>query len=140
MAHDGQGMVHAVRALAVMGTAGELRRRADQLDKMDTIYLDLLTFRGADRALIEGWATGDKDIWLTPIECLTAHLIDGITQEPPTPAPAPSPDPISVSSQPAPVWQEKALVDFLGALGPFQPADRSRLLNNLNYWLFTNVK
>jgi ATP-dependent protease ClpP protease subunit len=137
MSSAGQGMLHAVRSLAVMGTADTLRQRADELDRLDTVYVGLLASRGGDRALLEGWATGPSDTWLTPSECLAAHLIDEITYEP-IAAPT-SPAPTVVSNKKEPVWQERALTDFLSSLGPFEPTDKAALFRNFDAWIVRNV-
>lgn len=72
-------MIHAPSGGA-SGSAKDLRKYADLLEKVETTLLDhYVSKTGKDKAYISKWMDGDN--WFTTQEALTEGLIDGIVDE-----------------------------------------------------------
>lgn len=72
-------MIHRAWGLG-MGTADEMRKTAEALDKIDTVILDTYTARtGGDRKKIEGWM--DAETWMSADEAVERGFATAKTQE-----------------------------------------------------------
>lgn len=78
IAASGMYMIHYAWTLA-LGNAGELRKTADMLEKVDsTIVTDYMNKTGRDEAEIRDWM--EAETWFTAEEAVQNGFVDGIIQ------------------------------------------------------------
>lgn len=134
LAPDARLMVHAATMIK-MGSAEDLECAARQLRKLNSRLLEILIARTGN-ATAETWLKGDHHF--DAAGAIAAGLADEVFEAEPQSVPA-----ITLDLAPAetgPTDDERLLMAFLAAAGPFECRSKAGLARELSAWLNSTVK